>query len=144
MNKLKGFTLIELVVVMVILGILAAFAIPKFYDFSSQANIADINGLAGALNSASTTAHGAAIALGYTTTASGNNITMEGQTVNLVYGYPDSATPGIDNAVSVSSTFTVTPGSPATFILKPNCLVTYTKATSASAPATIVTTTSGC
>lgn len=140
MSKQKGFTLIELVVVMVILGIIAAFAIPKYYDFTTQANIADLNGLAGAINSANVTAHGAALALSQT----GGNITMEGTSVALAFGYPTGL--GIINAVNVSSAFSTTgsTATAATFTLRPNCTVVYTAATSLTTPPTVVLNTTGC
>lgn len=52
MKKQAGFTLIELVVVIVILGILAATALPKFTDLSSDARRSAVQGMAGALSSA--------------------------------------------------------------------------------------------
>jgi MSHA pilin protein MshA len=48
----KGFTLIELVMVIVIIGVLAAVAVPKFVDLSGEANQAAVSGVAGALASA--------------------------------------------------------------------------------------------
>ncbi|PHM19052.1 MAG: prepilin-type cleavage/methylation domain-containing protein [Curvibacter sp. PD_MW3] len=53
MKQERGFTLIELVMVIVILGILAAVAIPRFVDLRGDAQAAAVQGVAGALSSAS-------------------------------------------------------------------------------------------
>jgi MSHA pilin protein MshB len=52
MNKQSGFTLIELVIVVVILGFLAVTAIPKFLDLTDQAKQANIEGMAGGFSTA--------------------------------------------------------------------------------------------
>ncbi|QIZ77917.1 prepilin-type N-terminal cleavage/methylation domain-containing protein [Ferrimonas lipolytica] len=101
MQKQKGFTLIELVVVIVILGILAAVAAPKFIDISSDARIATLNGVEGALKSGNELVHSKALVAGqedndsYKVDADGNGVDS-GQVTSLVNGYVPHTEAGIN------------------------------------------------
>ena len=98
----KGFTLIELVVVITILGILAAFAVPRFVSLESEARTATVEGLEGAVRSAAALAHALSVAQGNPAT-----VDMEGNTITLVNGYPNLAT--IDDALADLSGFNYDP-----------------------------------
>ncbi|WP_019002205.1 type II secretion system protein [Succinimonas amylolytica] len=63
-HRMKGFTLIELVVVIVILGILAATAAPKFMNLQKDARISKLNGLMAAIRSAESLTRSKAIIAG--------------------------------------------------------------------------------
>ena len=61
MSKQQGFTLIELVIVIIVLGILAAIAIPKFTNLSSDARLASLRGMEGAMRSGADLIHSKAV-----------------------------------------------------------------------------------
>jgi len=85
-SKQKGFTLIELVVVIVILGILAATAAPKFIDLTGDARTSVMKGVQGSINSAVNLAHAKALVAGQT----GDNGVIEigSKFYALEHGYP--------------------------------------------------------
>ena len=141
-----GFTLIELVVVITILGILAAFAVPRFASLEGQARLAATQALAGSVRSGASLAHALWLAQGNPASTS---VTMEGTAITMANGYPDDAT--IAATIVDTSGFAVTTPSGTAVFTKTsptgtpiaNCLVTYTPAPANGAP-NVVTTTGGC
>lgn len=153
----RGFTLIELVVVITILGILAAFAVPRFITLDSTARVATMNGLAGSVRSAAALARGMSMTVGGSPSA----IQMEGSAVNMLNNYPDASLAGIGAALNSSGTgdftFSTTGasgiatwtkvGAPAAAVTAATCSVTYAAATLVGGVLTapqIAASTSGC
>jgi MSHA pilin protein MshA len=139
----QGFTLIELVVVITILGILAAFAIPRFAALDSAARVSATSAMAGTLRSAAALAHAQFLVGGSAT----GPITMEGTSVTMANGYPDGTATGIVAAIQDTSGFVITGTSTFTksgATTGTSCVDTYAASTGAGIAPVITSVTTGC
>lgn len=96
MKRQGGFTLIELVVVIVILGILAVTAAPRFLNLQSDARVSALQGLKGAMDGAAGIVYGKAAINGVETSSTAQT-DVDG--IHTRYGYPEATATGIGAAV---------------------------------------------
>ena len=173
MKRQQGFTLIELVVVIIILGILAVTAAPKFINLQSDARASAIQGMKGAIQGANSLVYSKAAVAGKETKAT-DTLDIAGTTattddVAIVYGYMDATKAALEagmdvkfdigtsstatgsndwiiNADTTAKTATIWQrGAPAD-VASPaaSCKIVYAAATNAGASPTITLTDNGC
>ncbi|MGY3870520.1 prepilin-type N-terminal cleavage/methylation domain-containing protein [Aeromonas crassostreae] len=149
MKKQAGFTLIELVIVIIILGILAVTAAPKFLNLQDDARTATLKGVEGSLNSAGAMVYSKAVIAGKDTAETESLDIGNGVSVAIAYGYPQATEADLKKVLELSTddwsfgaeasgSIQIFPAGISSATAS-NCFVTYTQAASGSLPTSEVT-----
>lgn len=150
----SGFTLVELIMVITVLGILAAFALPRFADLGGDARAAAVQAAYGSIKSASAIAHSSWLAKN----GSSAVITAEGENFTMVNGYPTATDIAKLAGISIEDAVAVPPTTGDYVVVssgvfshkgvatanRATCAVTYTAPAAAGGVPTISVVTSNC
>jgi len=163
MKKNQGFTLVELVIVIVILGILAITAAPKFLNLAGDAKGGTLNAVKASLQSANAVIYSKAVLAGNQKAAIGT-VNESGSTINIVYGYVSSTVTDVGAVLDLDGNFDITAAAAANtdlsvaandVLISPKgttlgttvataCVLVYKPATSATTKPTYVLNIQGC
>ena len=105
MKKQAGFTLIELVIVIIILGILAVTAAPKFLNLQDDAKKSAAQGVQAAVSSSAQLVYSKSALEGVEREPSDAVSSSDGTKIDVVYGYPAATDAGIKNAVTIDGSW---------------------------------------
>ncbi|MEZ7490654.1 prepilin-type N-terminal cleavage/methylation domain-containing protein [Pseudoalteromonas distincta] len=159
MNKQAGFTLVELIIVIVILGILAVTAAPRFLNLQGDANASTLEGLQGSIRSGMNIVNGKAIIASDHKDETAEVTVDTGAPVPTVYGYPAATKAAFEAFLDVdfadnsaddtfdSKDFNIDTSTAGTAIIYPNsyesssdCKITYVEASATTTTATPIQT----
>lgn len=148
MKRSAGFTLIELVIVIIILGILAVTAAPKFLNLQKDARESTLKGLKAAMESSASIVYSKAVIQGSETSSAA---AVDG--IKTKFGYPTQTVGGIDKAVDLSTGDWASAATSTGFAFWPadlasgvsaSCNVNYVAPTASGARPNITAKDSGC
>jgi MSHA pilin protein MshA len=151
-----GFTLIELIIVITIIGILAAVALPRFINMQRDARVSKAQAVYGAIKSAGSLAKARceldlSQGLAGQCTSTGGQVNMEGVNVAMVNRYPAGSAIGIDMAAQLTAAegLTITGTNPRVFQVvgastPATCQIAYTESAAPGNAPSIVIDTTGC
>ena len=147
-----GFTLIELVAVIVLLGILAVTALPRFVNLQTDARVAVLDGLTASMQGAATQIYAKSLIDGVERSATAT-VTVNGAAVDVVFGYPAASAINalVEKSAELAQDGTTAgiigydrDGAGSDDVADGDCFITYTAPGAVNTLPTYVPTVSGC